>query len=121
MNIFCCVARIRRRPGAVHRPELDATPASASAEATWNHERGLAEDSQVPAQRSVGDVIEVEADHLFVVQFAPPADLPRPSQAGEYLETTCVAMRIQVPQPIAIAKLQGARSDQAHLPFENVD
>ena len=56
------------------------------ASAEEHHEDGLADDPQIPAERPVGDVIQVEPDHLFVIQVAPPADLPGACQAGEHLE-----------------------------------
>ncbi len=60
--------------------------ASPSTLAEEHDEDGLAEDPKIPDQRPVGDVIQVEPDHLFVVQFAPPADLPGASQPGEHLD-----------------------------------
>ena len=81
--------------------------ASASAPAEQHHEDGLADDPQVPAQRPVRDVIQVEPDHLFVIQVAPPADLPGARQPGQHLEATHVAPRVHGPQPIAVAEAEG--------------
>jgi hypothetical protein len=74
--------------------ERQAWP-SASASAEEHHEDGFGEDPQIPAQRRVRDVIQVEPDHLVVIQVAPPANLPGACDAGFQLEPLRKALRIQ--------------------------
>lgn len=93
---------------------------SISTDAKHHHEEGLAKDHEIPAQRPVVNVIRIELNHPFMVQFTPAADLPRTRHPRQNREATLVAFRIQGQEQFAVANRKGTRSHQAHLALEDI-
>ena len=78
---------------------------SISASAQQDDEERLADNFEIEDVRPVLDIMQVELNHLLMIQFAPPAHLPRAGEARHYLETTRIILGFEGEKLFTIAKL----------------
>ena len=114
---FACyvTARVESRDGGRIRREGQQAPRPRRTTATV-----LTRIARSVATDQLLDIVQVEADHPATIHVAPAADLPGAGDSRHDREPAVIAFGVESLELLAVPELQGAGTDQAHLPDEDV-